>query len=208
MSQATTAQYTTTSGIFDPNTLPEKSTNTSNWKMFMWLFLAQDAMTFFTLFAGYLGLRIGAEPGYWPVPSEKLGINLTALMTFILIVSSVTMVQAVAAIQKGDRKRMKMFLGLTILGGLFFLGCQVYEYSHLIGGEGMSISKHLFDATFFVLTSFHGLHVLCGVIYLTSVFFKANNYSKDNYTHVEVVGLYWHFVDLVWIILFTLVYLI
>jgi len=190
----------------DPNNYADTQTRVSNWKMFMWLFLAQDGMMFFTLFAGYLGLRIGSTS--WPVPSHELGIAQTAVMTFILICSSVTMVQALSAIQRGDRKKMVLWLLATIGGGLLFLLGQYIEYSHLIGEKGMSLSRHLFDATFFVLTSFHGLHVLCGVIYLISVAMKASRYSQENYTQVEIVGLYWHFVDLVWIILFTLVYLI
>ena len=185
--------------FFDENTLPNTPTKTSNWKMFMWLFLAQDAMMFFTMFAAYLGLRIG-QGSMWPVPSEVLGISLTAVMTFLLICSSVTMVQSIAAIQRGDRAKMRMWLALTALGGFLFLMGQVYEYSHLIGGLGMGMSRSLFDATFFILTGFHGFHVFCGVVYLLSVL--------ANFTHLEIAGLYWHFVDLVWIILFTLVYLI
>lgn len=190
----------------DPNNHADTITKVSNWKMFMWLFLAQDGMMFFTMFAAYLGLRIGSTS--WPVPSVELGIAQTAVMTFILICSSVTMVQALAAIQRGDRKKMVLWLMATIGGGLLFLLGQYIEYSHLIAGKGMSIKRHLFDATFFILTSFHGLHVLSGVIYLIAVACKARRYTQDNYTQVEIVGLYWHFVDLVWIILFTLVYLI
>ena len=103
---------------------------------------------------------------------------------------------------------MRMWLALTALGGFLFLMGQVYEYSHLIGGLGMGMSRSLFDATFFILTGFHGFHVFCGVVYLLSVLAKSNRYTAENFTHLEIAGLYWHFVDLVWIILFTLVYLI
>ncbi|MBC8146195.1 MAG: heme-copper oxidase subunit III [bacterium] len=190
----------------DENTFSETPTRVANWKMFMWLFLAQDAMMFFTMFAGYLALRISSID--WPHPSTVLNIPMTAIATFVLIVSSVTMVQAIAAIQRGDKKKMRMWLWFTVLGGMSFLVFQMWEYSHLIGGLGMGMSRSLFDATFFILTGFHGMHVLAGVIYLTSVAAKWQRYTPENYTHVEVVGLYWHFVDLVWIILFTLVYLI
>jgi heme/copper-type cytochrome/quinol oxidase subunit 3 len=193
--------------FIDTNTFSDTLTKVSNWKMFMWLFLAQDAMMFFTMFAAYLGLRIG-QGKLWPDPRHFLSIPGTAVATFDLICSSVTMVQAVAAIQRGDRKKMRMWLAFTILGGLLFLGFQANEYHELIGEKGMAMGRSLFDATFFILTSFHGCHVFCGVVYLSSVLFKAKKYSAENYTHVEVVGLYWHFVDLVWIILFTLVYLI
>jgi heme/copper-type cytochrome/quinol oxidase subunit 3 len=201
MSQTATVDY-----YLDPNTTPDTQTRVSNWKMFMWLFLAQDAMMFFSLFVAYLALRI-SNP-LWPIPSTKLGIPLTAVMTFLLICSSVTMVQGLAAIQRGDVKKMRMWIGFTVLGGALFLLGQVNEYHHLLAVEHMSIKNSLFEATFFVLTSFHGLHVFCGVVYLASIIFKSKQYTPENYTHIEIAGLYWHFVDLVWIILFTLVYLI
>jgi heme/copper-type cytochrome/quinol oxidase subunit 3 len=201
MSQTATVDY-----YLDPNNLPDTQTRVSNWKMFMWLFLAQDSMMFFSLFVAYLGLRI-SDP-HWPIPSDTLGIPQTAVMTFLLICSSVTMVQGLSAIQRGDRQKMKMWIGFTVLGGILFLLGQVREYTELIVEKHMSIKHSLFDATFFILTSFHGLHVFCGVIYLASIILKSKQYSAENYTQVEIVGLYWHFVDLVWIILFTLVYLI
>lgn len=190
----------------DENVRSNTSTRINNWKMFMWLFLAQDAMTFFTLFAGYLGLRIASHE--WVDTTHYLNIPMTAIATFDLIVSSLTMVQAIAAIQRGDHKKMRMWLGFTILGGVLFLGFQIWEYSHLLGEGGMAFTRHHFDATFFMLTGFHGFHVFAGVIYLTSVLAKSKKYSSENYAHIEIAGLYWHFVDLVWIILFTLVYLV
>jgi len=190
----------------DPNNLADTRSQVSNWKMFMWLFLAQDGMMFFTMFVAYLALRIGSTN--WPTPSDYLGIVPTAVMTFILICSSVTMVQSISAIQRGDHRKMRLWLGGTILGGCLFLLGQVREYTELLGEKHMGMSHHLFDATFFILTSFHGLHVFCGVVYLASVLGKSGRYSATNYTQLEIVGLYWHFVDLVWIILFTLVYLI
>jgi heme/copper-type cytochrome/quinol oxidase subunit 3 len=205
MSQAASLEHQVVGRFVDTNTFTDTPTRVSNWKMFMWLFLAQDAMMFFTLFAGYLALRISSSN--WQVPGAILNIPMTAIATFDLIVSSVTMVQAIAAIQRGDRAKMRMWLALTILGGVFFLCFQMWEYSHLIGA-GMAMSRSLFDATFFVLTGFHGCHVFAGVVYLTSVLAKSKRYTQVNYQHVEVAGLYWHFVDLVWIILFTLVYLI
>jgi heme/copper-type cytochrome/quinol oxidase subunit 3 len=178
-------------------------------KLGMWLFLAGDAMSFGCLIVGYGILRHKSHS--WPVPSEVLGINLTALMTFLLIVSSVTMVLALAAIQEGDKRRFKKFMGFTILGGLIFLGLQAYEWTHLIGHtlpeHHLSFSKDLFATTFFVLTGFHGMHVTGGVIYNASVLAAV---SRGRYVakHVEIAGLYWHFVDLVWILIFTFVYLV
>jgi len=178
-------------------------------KLGMWLFLAGDAMSFGCLIVGYGIVRYASKT--WPVPSVVLGINLTALMTFLLIVSSVTMVLGLAALQEGDRPRFKKFMGLTILGGLIFLGLQAYEWTHLITHtlpeHNLSFSKDLFATTFFVLTGFHGMHVTGGVIYNACVL-AAVSRGRYQAKHVEIAGLYWHFVDLVWILIFTFVYLL
>ena len=178
-------------------------------KLGMWIFLAGDAMSFGSLIVGY-GLLRYASPN-WPVPSEVLGINLTAFMTFLLIVSSVTMVLSLSAIQRGDQRGLRKFLLLTILGGVIFLGCQAYEWTHLITERlpevGVSFTTHLFAATFFVLTGFHGMHVTGGVIYNICVLIACLR-GRYGAKHVEIAGLYWHFVDLVWILIFTFVYLI
>jgi len=185
-------------------------------KLGMWLFLAGDAMSFGALIAGYAALRMSVEPcggtaqppACWPVPTSILGVPFTAVMTFLLICSSVTMVKSLEAIKRGDRAAFRRFLGLTVLGGACFLGMQAREWTHLIS-EGLTLSsKGLFGATFFVLTGFHGCHVTGGVIYLSSVVGNANSYSPENSNAVEIAGLYWHFVDLVWILIFTFVYLI
>lgn len=181
-----------------------------NWgKLGMWIFLAADAMSFGCLIVGYALLRHASEK--WPVPSRTLGINLTAFMTLLLIISSVTMVLSLAAIQRGDKKNFKKFLLFTILGGLLFLGCQAYEWTHLITERlpeaGISFTTHLFATTFFVLTGFHGMHVTGGVIYNSCVL-AAVSRGRYGAKHVEIAGLYWHFVDLVWILIFTFVYLI
>lgn len=178
-------------------------------KLGMWNFLAGDAMSFGGLIVGYGILRYASAD--WPVPAEVLGINLTATMTFLLIVSSVTMVMALSGIQSGDRARFKKFMALTILGGAIFLGLQAYEWTHLINHtlpeHKLSFTNHLFATTFFVLTGFHGLHVTGGVIYNTVVLAMVNR-GRWGANHVEIAGLYWHFVDLVWILIFTFVYLL
>ncbi|MEK6600859.1 MAG: cytochrome c oxidase subunit 3 [Candidatus Binatota bacterium] len=197
--------------VMHPAVEPAESPLTpESWgKLGMWIFLAGDAMSFGSLIVGY-GLLRYASPN-WPVPSQVLGINLTAFMTFLLIVSSVTMVLSLSAIQRGDQRGLRKFLLLTILGGIIFLGCQAYEWTHLITERlpevGVSFTTHLFAATFFVLTGFHGMHVTGGVIYNICVLIACLR-GRYGAKHVEIAGLYWHFVDLVWILIFTFVYLI
>jgi cytochrome c oxidase subunit 3 len=177
-------------------------------KLGMWVFLAGDAMTFGAGIAAYGALRWYNVN--WPNPADHLGITLTAVMTFILICSSLTMVESLSGVQTGNMGKMRGFLALTVLGGLVFLGCQAYEWNHLINGEGLTIKNSLFEATFFILTGFHGCHVFGGVCYLSTILL--GSLGKEASFHetklVEVAGLYWHFVDLVWILIFTFVYLI
>ena len=191
----------------------ESPVTPESWGKFgMWIFLAGDAMSFGALLVGYGALRAASVD--WPIPNDILGISLTAFMTFLLIVSSLTMVRALSAVKKGDIAGLKKYLGFTILGGVIFLGLQAYEWTHLIH-EGLGFAENpwgssLFGATFFSITGFHGMHVTGGVIYLSVVLINAQmgKLSAENYNLVELVGLYWHFVDLVCILVFTLVYLI
>ena len=185
----------------------ETNTGIPHDKMGMWVFLCSEVMFFTGLIGSYIVLRF-ASP-FWPQPSTVLNVPLTALNTFILICSSVSMVKAVAAIQKGDQRGLRIFLGWTMLGGVTFLGIQAYEWTHLIT-EGLTAPRSLFGATFFTLTGFHGCHVFGGVCYLSCILAAAfrGRYSATRWTSVEVVGLYWHFVDLIWILVFTFVYLI
>lgn len=177
-------------------------------KLGMWVFLCSEVMFFTGLIGGYIVLRFGSP--MWPVPSTVLNVPLTAFNTFLLICSSVTMVLALAAIQKGDVARTKRFLVATCLIGASFLGVQVFEYHHLLVIEHFTPSKSLFGSVFFTTTGFHGFHVFCGVVCMTFVTIKMfrGKYSQQDHQGIENVGLYWHFVDLVWIILFTVIYLI
>lgn len=167
---------------------------------------------------GGLGVHVAGEGASAHVP-RILNIPLTALNTFLLIVSSLMVVLALDAVQKGNQKRLKQFLGATLALGVVFLSIQAYEYSILIH-EGLwfgQIPHHLeeagrntlFGTTFYAMTGFHGLHVFGGVVTLVIIFIKAlkGYYTPHNFEGVELFGLYWHFVDLVWIILFTIVYL-
>ncbi|HLC43200.1 MAG TPA: cytochrome c oxidase subunit 3 [Methylomirabilota bacterium] len=184
-------------------------------KLGMWLFLVGDAMGFGVLLCGYGAMRYGSAD--WPNPFRYLGINLTAFMTFLLICSSVTMVKGLEAIKLRDRGKAKMYLLLTAIGGAGFLGLQAYEWTHLIE-SGLKVygnpwGASLFGTTFFIITGFHGMHVTGGVIYLLTmlrIVSKPSNPLGPGWTYnvVEIAGLYWHFVDLVWIMVFTFVYLL
>ena len=176
----------------------------------MWLFLLSDAFSFSGLLLAYGILRGGVGEGEWRLASQPdLGINFTAGMTFLLICSSVTMVLAHASAVEGDRKNTLKFLGLTICGGLLFLSGQYYEYTHL-SHAGLHLGDSHYSSTFYVVTSFHGLHVTSGVIYLIVMFINTarGKYDNGNHNHIEICGLFWHFVDLVWILVFTFVYLL
>ena len=176
-------------------------------KVGMWIFLITDAMTFGGLLIGYGILRAGNKE--WPTPSSILGIRFTALMTFVLIVSSLTMVLALDWAKKGNRALAAKWLFITAGGGAFFLVGQVYEYRHLIH-EGFTLQAGNFPATFYVVTSFHGAHVFTGVCYLlvTGLGVWRGKHLERGANFVEITGLFWHFVDLIWILVFTFVYLI
>jgi heme/copper-type cytochrome/quinol oxidase subunit 3 len=173
----------------------------------MWLFLASEVMFFAGLIGAYIVLRSGASE--WPVVSEILNVPLVAGNTFILIVSSVTMVRAFAAIEDGNSQSMRRMLIATAALGAIFLSIQAFEWSALLS-EGTTPSTSVFGSVFFTLTGFHGLHVLGGVLTLVVVIFKAfrGAFTQASHGGVELMGLYWHFVDVVWIFLFTILYLI
>lgn len=230
--------------------------NTSYGKLMMWIFLLSDAFTFSGLLIGYGAIRMsyaGGDPT-WPDPSAifnhfplmhglYLPLLFVSLMTFILIFSSVTMVLAVEAGHRMDKKAVSKYMFYTILGGLAFLGCQAWEWTQFIheGGrlngnmfgitkEGYEhISKigfgqpfHLdeawrtegpvpFASLFFIVTGFHGFHVFSGVVlnFIIYLNVRRGTYERrGHYEMVEKVGLYWHFVDLVWVFVFTFYYLI
>jgi len=207
MSEAAAVE-THDSGAMRADQLEPSLTPGNLGKLGMWTFLAGDAMTFGAAIAAYGALRIN-NPN-WPTPADYLGITTTAIMTFILICSSVTMVEALDGVQHGRQSKFQMFMALTVLGGLLFLGMQAFEWHHLIGEKGMSIQRDLFDATFFILTGFHGCHVFGGVVYNSVLLIRGmmGKLPPEKAGLVEVAGLYWHFVDLVWILIFTFIYLI
>ncbi|MGQ0605017.1 MAG: cytochrome c oxidase subunit 3 [Anaerolineales bacterium] len=176
-------------------------------KFAWWLFLASEVMFFAGLIAAYVVLRAGSPT--WPIVSEELNVPLVATNTFILIVSSVTMVQAYAGVETGDQRKLRLMLIATAALGVIFVGIQAYEWSELLR-EGTTAQSDLFGATFYTLTGFHGLHVSGGVVGLFFVVAKAlrGGYTQTHHEGVELMGLYWHFVDIVWILLFTILYLV
>ncbi len=187
-------------------------------KIGMWLFLGTDAMSFSGLLLAY-GILRATKP--WPNPVEALGgVELSGFMTFLLICSSVSMVLSIDACKNRDRKGMLNWLLATIAGGTIFLLIQAYEYHHLMSEMGMTFNTYtypdgtvgqgLFSSTFFAITGFHGMHVFSGVMYLCFIYAQALKGKFDNgdYNQLELVGLFWHFVDLVWILVFTFVYLL
>ena len=175
-------------------------------KFAIWLFLATEVMFFSGLIGAYIVLRSAAKS--WPNPQERLAVDITALNTFILITSSWLMVKALFAAHRGDRGGILRWLAATIVGGSIFVGIQVYEYIELIH-HGSVPKVDIFWSTFYIMTGFHGTHVVVGVIWLILVWFKTlrGGYSQRDHVGIELAGLYWHFVDLVWVLLFTIVYL-
>ncbi|MFX0091730.1 MAG: heme-copper oxidase subunit III [Candidatus Hodarchaeota archaeon] len=189
--------------------------------MWIWIFLASEIMFFSILIGLSFALRLTSVPAFypfcgdnasppWPDKSAILNIPLTAVNTFVLILSSFTMVKAVEAISYyGNVKRLRNYLLMTFGLGATFLSIQGYEYLSFFH-EGFTPSSGLLGATFFLQTGFHGAHVFIGILLVLFIAVKSarGGYSKKNFSGVEQVGLYWHFVDLVWIVLFTLVYLL
>jgi heme/copper-type cytochrome/quinol oxidase subunit 3 len=186
---------------------PHTSTGLDNRKLLMWAFLASDCMFFGTLIATYMVYKNRSIDG--PLPRETFDVPYTSVSAFVLLLSSLTMVLALAAIQRGEERRMRIWLGATALLGCVFLGGQFYEFSTFYR-DGLSLSRNLFGSTFFTLTGFHGTHVAIGVFWLLSLFTHSvrGRLHAEHSLLVEIAGLYWHFVDIVWILIFTLVYLI
>ena len=183
----------------------------ASWqKTMMWIFIVTDALLFSGLLCGYAFLR-HASTVPWPRQSEVFSIPFIALMTFILITSSVFMAIAVTAARLGDHKKALLNLIFTIVGGAAFLSCQAIEWTHLIH-DGARLTHNpwgapQFSQAFFVLTGFHGSHVLSGLIILIVTAIRTG-LRKTPPQGVEMAGLYWHFVDLVWVFIFTLFYLL
>lgn len=190
-------------------------------KAMMWIFLLSDTFIFGSFLTGYMTVRASTTVP-WPNPSEVFALTvagvhvpllLIAIMTFVLITSSGTMAMAVNCGYRRDRRNAALLMVLTALLGATFVGMQAFEWSKLIEDGvrpwGNPMGAAQFGSAFFMITGFHGLHVSIGVIYLLIVAFKVNrgDYEKRGYQIVEITGLYWHFVDLVWVFIFAFFYL-
>ncbi len=192
----------------DPGGHPATSTGLSNNKLGMWLFLGSECLLFGGLISTYMLYR-GRSGNAAVSPDQVWDIPLTSVSSFVLLMSSLTMVLAVAAAKAKDDRQTNIWLTITALLGTTFVGAQVYEFTSFYR-EGLGFTTSLFSSSFFTLTGFHGVHVSVGVVMLLATVgvIKRNRITGDKAEVVELVGLYWHFVDIVWIIIFTLVYLI
>ncbi len=193
-----------------------QETSNINRKFGIWLFLSSELLIFCGLIFSFALTRLTAfqkgqefvESIHWPA-STTFSITLVSINTFLLLFSSVAVVVAINAVRENKPRLMLMWLLVTTVCGILFLGGQAIEYTSLINDEGQGL-KTVFGGAFFILTGFHGLHVFAGVIWCILVLLRARAtpYTATNHTTVEIFGLFWHFVDLVWIIIFTVVYLI
>ena len=183
------------------------TTGLSNAKLAMWVYLGSDCLLFGSLISTYLLLRHRSISG--PTPQEVFDIPFTSVSSFVLLMSSLTMALAVASITRGDVDRNRVWLATTAMLGAVFIGGQVYEFTTFYR-EGLGYTTNIFGSAFYTLTGFHGVHVSVGIVMLLSLLVMSlrGNLGPERAETVEIVGLYWHFVDIVWILIFTIVYLI
>ena len=186
---------------------PPTNTGVSNEKMAMWAFLGSECLLFGALISTYLLYRGHSIVG--PYPEDVYDIPFTSVSSFVLLMSSLTMVLAVAAIQRRDERQLRIWLLATALLGATFIAGQIYEFTSFVH-EGLTIHTNLFGSSFFVMTGFHGVHVTLGIVMLLTLWGMSmrGQLGPEKAETVEIAGLYWHFVDIVWIAIFTIVYLI
>ncbi|HEY8369639.1 MAG TPA: cytochrome c oxidase subunit 3 [Thermodesulfobacteriota bacterium] len=189
------------------------ATGLDHRKMLWWAFLGSDCMFFGSLIATYLVYKgrdtVGPTPHTTALGEGILNIPLTSVSAFVLLMSSLAMVLALSGITAGNMRKFRFWILMTAILGSIFVGFQVYEFTEFYQ-KGLSLGGNLFGATFFTLTGFHGAHVTVGVVWLLSLFFWSftGRLTQANAINVEICGLYWHFVDIVWIVLFAIIYLI
>jgi heme/copper-type cytochrome/quinol oxidase subunit 3 len=185
------------------------ATGLDNTKLAMWAFLGSECLFFGSLISTYLLYRNRVCAGCGPQPHEIYNIPYTSVSSFVLLMSSLTMVLALAAAQKADERGMRIWLVATALLGMTFIGGQIFEFTDFYH-RGLSLSTSTFGSAFYVLTGFHGAHVTVGILMLLSLVAMSlvGKLGPQGARKVELIGLYWHFVDIVWIVIFTVVYLI
>jgi cytochrome c oxidase subunit 3/cytochrome o ubiquinol oxidase subunit 3 len=183
------------------------NTGISNTKLAMWVFLGSDCLLFGALISTYLLYKTNVASGVGP--RDVYDIPFTSVSSFVLLMSSLTMVLAVASIERGDHRGTRTWLATTALLGSIFIGGQIYEFTSFYR-EGMGFTTNVASSAFYTLTGFHGVHVTVGIIMLLSlvVLSVRGHLPQARAEAVETVGLYWHFVDIVWIVIFAVVYLI
>jgi cytochrome c oxidase subunit 3/cytochrome o ubiquinol oxidase subunit 3 len=186
---------------------PPTNTGISNEKLAMWAFLGSECLLFGALISTYLLYRGQSVSG--PMPKDVYDIPFTSVSSFVLLMSSLTMVLALSSIRRRDERRMRVWILATALLGATFIAGQIYEFTSFVH-EGLTIHTNLFGSTFFVMTGFHGVHVTLGIIMLITLWAMSmrGQLPPEKAETVEIAGLYWHFVDIVWIVIFTVVYLI
>ena len=186
----------------------DQHTGLANPKLAMWLFLSSDCLFFGAFIATFLLYRDrGGQKG--PTPKEVFDIPFTSATSFILLMSSLTMVLALAAIQRGDHRRFRVWILATALFGATFIAGQIFEFTQFTR-EGLNLDTSVFGSSFYVLTGLHGVHVTAGIVWLVTLWGLSMQHRlpPERAEAVEVAGLYWHFVDVVWIVIFTVIYLI
>lgn len=185
----------------------QTSTGLDNTKLAMWSFLGSECLFFGSLISTYLLYR--SRPGTGPTPAEVYDIPFTSVSSFVLLMSSLTMVLALSAIQRGNHKGLRVWLLATAFLGMTFIGGQIYEFT-TFNEEGLTLSQSPFGSAFFLLTGFHGAHVTVGILMLLLLtgLSMAGRIPQSESRKVELIGLYWHFVDIIWVVIFTVVYLI
>ena len=182
-------------------------TGLSNNKLLMWVFLGSECLLFGGLISTYLIYRSRFADG--PAPGDIFDIPFTSVSSFVLLMSSLTMVLSLSSLQRGDYRNTRLWLLTTALLGALFIGGQVYEFTTFLR-EGLGYSTSPFSSAFFTLTGFHGVHVSIGIVMLMSLYVSSmrGNLKRESSETLEIVGLYWHFVDVLWIFIFTVIYLV
>ena len=195
---------------WDDYDVPPLTTGLSNEKMTMWAFLGSDCLLFASLISTYLLLRNRVGPDTeGSTAADLFDIPFTSVSSFVLLMSSLTIVLAVTSIGRGELERCKMWLLTTAILGTVFIAGQVYEFTGFYR-EGLGFTTNISSSAFFTLTGFHGVHVSLGIIMLVTLWslISRGNIGAERAETVEIIGLYWHFVDIVWIVIFAVVYLI